>query len=79
MGEVFQFVSLILASVCLSWRRVMSDSHAAWHCRGGDGGDRGEESVNTSKNSTVNLTAATWSVTAATLSVTTASRVRDLG
>lgn len=30
----FQFVSLVLSSVCLSWRRVMSDSHAAWHCRG---------------------------------------------
>lgn len=32
--EMFQFVSLILSSVCLSWRRVMSDSHAAWHCAG---------------------------------------------
>lgn len=32
--EMFQFVSLVLSSVCLSWRRVMRDSHAAWHCRG---------------------------------------------
>lgn len=32
--EMFQFVSLVLSSVCLSWRRVMSDSHAAWHCAG---------------------------------------------
>ncbi len=32
--DVFQFVSLVLSSVCLSCRRVMSDSHAAWHCRG---------------------------------------------
>lgn len=29
-----QFVSLVLSSVCLSCRRVMRDSHAAWLCRG---------------------------------------------